>query len=44
MDRLEQGDEYFGKLREGARTEGKVVRYVGVVDVKNGKVEARLEK
>lgn len=44
LDRLAEGDDYFNNLREEARKEGKVVRYVGVVDVKEGKVEAKLEK
>jgi homoserine dehydrogenase len=41
---LAEGDDHFNKLREEARKEGKVVRYVGVVDVKAGKVEAKLGK
>ncbi|WVQ79878.1 hypothetical protein IAT38_001978 [Cryptococcus sp. DSM 104549] len=44
LSRLEEGDEYFGKLREEAKAEGKVVRYVGVIDLKAGKVEAKLGK
>ncbi len=44
MDNLEKGDEYFDKLREEAKKEGKVVRYVGVIDVKSGKVECKLGK
>lgn len=44
LARLEEGDAYFDKLREEARAEGMVVRYVGVVDVKGGKVEAKLGK
>jgi len=44
LERLAEGDEYFDSLREEARKEGKVVRYVGVVDVKAGKVEAKLGK
>lgn len=44
LERLAEGDEYFSKLREDARKEGKVVRYVGVIDVESGKVEAKLEK
>lgn len=42
LERLAEGDEYFDKLREEARAEGMVVRYVGVIDVKSGKVEAKL--
>jgi homoserine dehydrogenase len=44
LSRLAEGDEWFDKLREEARAEGKVVRYVGVVDVKEGRVEAKLGK
>ena len=44
MERLEQGDELFSNLRAEAAKEGKVVRYVGVIDLKEGKVEAKLEK
>jgi homoserine dehydrogenase len=44
LENLEKGDEYFGNLREEAKKEGKVVRYVGVIDIKSGKVECRLEK
>jgi homoserine dehydrogenase len=44
LERLAEGDEYFDKLREEARKEGKVVRYVGVIDVESGKVEAKLGK
>ncbi|WVN89316.1 uncharacterized protein L203_104538 [Cryptococcus depauperatus CBS 7841] len=44
LERLEEGDAYFENLRAEARAEGKVVRYVGVIDVKEGKVEARLGK
>jgi homoserine dehydrogenase len=34
----------MARLREEAFKEGKVVRYVGVIDAKTGKVEAKLEK
>lgn len=44
MTRLDQGDEYFDKLRSEAEKEGQVVRYVGVIDLKEGKVEAKLGK
>ncbi|WWD21668.1 hypothetical protein CI109_106154 [Kwoniella shandongensis] len=44
LERLAEGDEYFDKLREEAGKEGKVVRYVGVIDLKEGKVEAKLGK
>lgn len=44
MQRLAEGDEEMTKLKVEAEREGKVVRFVGVVDVASGKVEARLEK
>ncbi|AFR97441.1 homoserine dehydrogenase [Cryptococcus neoformans C23] len=44
LERLEEGDEFFANLREEAKKEGQVVRYVGVIDVKSGKVEAKLGK
>ncbi|RSH85068.1 uncharacterized protein EHS24_006658 [Apiotrichum porosum] len=44
LQRLAEGDEYFAALREEARKEGKVVRYVGVIDPKAGKVECKLGK
>ncbi|WVQ75871.1 hypothetical protein IAR50_005505 [Cryptococcus sp. DSM 104548] len=44
LERLEEGDSFFANLREEAQKEGKVVRYVGVLDVKEGKVEAKLAK
>lgn len=44
LSRLAEGDEYFAGLREEARKEGKVVRYVGVIDLKENKVEAKLGK
>jgi homoserine dehydrogenase len=44
MERLEEGDEEMSKLREEARKEGKVIRFVGMIDVKSSKVEAKLEK
>ncbi len=44
MDRLSEGDAYFDGLREEAKKEGMVVRYVGVLDVKARTVEAKLEK
>ncbi|GHJ84121.1 hypothetical protein NliqN6_0523 [Naganishia liquefaciens] len=44
LERLAEGDEAMSKLREEARREGKVVRYVGVIDAETGKVEAKLEK
>ena len=44
LERLAEGDEEMSRLREEARREGKVVRYVGVIDAETGKVEAKLEK
>jgi homoserine dehydrogenase len=44
LERLAEGDAYFDNLREEARKEGKVVRYVGVIDMKEGKVECKLGK
>ncbi len=37
-------DEQFDKMREEARAEGSVLRFVGVVDVENGVVKADLER
>lgn len=44
LSRLAEGDAHFDALRAEARKEGKVVRYVGVIDLKAGKVECKLEK
>lgn len=44
LNRLAEGDEYFANLRAEAEKEGKVVRYVGVIDMKTGKVECKLGK
>ena len=54
LEGITNGDEYlkalpaydaeFNKLREEALKEGKVLRYVGVVDVKNSIIKASLEK
>lgn len=44
LARLEEGDAQFDALRAEARKEGKVVRYVGVIDLKEGKVECKLGK
>ncbi|KAL1407352.1 Homoserine dehydrogenase [Vanrija albida] len=44
LERLAEGDDYFANLREEARKEGKVVRYVGVIDLVNNKVECKLGK
>ena len=37
-------DSEFEQLREDAKREGKVLRYVGVIDVNAGVVKAALEK
>ncbi|KAF7344458.1 Homoserine dehydrogenase [Mycena sanguinolenta] len=42
--RLPEFDEHFAKMRADASAEGQVLRFVGVVDVVNGKVRAGLEK
>lgn len=44
LSRLAEGDDHFAKLRAEAEKEGKVVRYVGVIDLKAGKVECKLGK
>ena len=44
LERLAEGDSYFDQLREEARKEGKVIRYVGVIDMKERKVECKLGK
>ncbi|EJD40219.1 aspartate kinase homoserine dehydrogenase [Auricularia subglabra TFB-10046 SS5] len=44
VQRLPEFDEYFSGLRSEAEKEGKVLRYVGVVDVEKGVVRAALEK
>lgn len=42
--RLPEFDAEFEQLRDSATKEGKVLRYVGVVDVKNAVIKASLEK
>ncbi|KAH8108790.1 homoserine dehydrogenase-domain-containing protein [Phellopilus nigrolimitatus] len=44
MARLPEFDAEFDALRADAQKEGKVLRYVGVVDVENGVIKASLEK
>lgn len=44
VDRLPEFDAEFDKLRDEARAEGSVLRFVGVVDVENGVVKADLLK
>lgn len=42
--RLPEFDAEFEQLRDSAAKDGKVLRYVGVVDVKNAVIKASLEK
>ena len=44
VDRLPEFDAEFEKLRDDARAEGSVLRFVGVIDVEKGLVKADLEK
>jgi homoserine dehydrogenase len=44
VDKLPQFDADFDKLNEEAQKEGCVLRYVGVIDVKNGVIKASLER
>lgn len=44
MKRLAEGDGYFADLRAAAEKEGKVLRYVGVIDPKTKTVKCSLEK
>ncbi|KAJ6595597.1 homoserine dehydrogenase-domain-containing protein [Mycena vulgaris] len=44
ISRLPEFDDHFAKMRANASSEGKVLRFVGVVDVLNGQVTAGLEK
>lgn len=41
---LREHDDYFDKMREEAEREGKVLRYVGVIDRVSGIVKCGLEK
>jgi homoserine dehydrogenase len=41
---LPKFDDRYEQLRESAKEEGKVLRYVGVIDVQQGVVKAALEK
>jgi homoserine dehydrogenase len=41
---LPKFDDRYEKLRESAKEEGQVLRYVGVIDVQQGVVKAALEK
>lgn len=42
--RLPEFDEQQAALRDEAAKEGKVLRYAGVIDVKNGTIKAALDK
>ncbi|KAI0346632.1 hypothetical protein BDW22DRAFT_1323917 [Trametopsis cervina] len=44
VDRLPEFDAEFEKLKDEARQEGSVLRFVGVIDVEEGIVKADLEK
>ena len=44
LKRLPEFDETFDKMRREAAAEGKVLRFVGVVDAEEGVVKAGLEK
>ena len=44
MHKLPAHDGYFEQMRLEAAKEGKVLRYVGVIDVANGIIKASLEK
>jgi hypothetical protein len=44
ISRLPEFDSEFAKLRTEANGEGKVLRFVGVVDVVNGQIKAGLDK
>lgn len=44
VDKLAEHDDYFDKMRSEAEKEGKVLRYVGVIDRVGGIVKCGLEK
>ena len=44
MSHLPDYDDEFDKLRADAQNEGKVLRYVGVIDVQSKTIKASLEK
>jgi homoserine dehydrogenase len=44
VQRLPEFDAHFQEMREHAAREGKVLRFVGIVDVQNGTIKADLEK
>ena len=43
LSRLAEGDAHFDELRKEAESNGKVLRYVGVIDVLKGEIKAALE-
>lgn len=44
MARLPEFDDHFAKIQEDAQKQGKVLRFVALIDVKAGVVKAGLEK
>jgi homoserine dehydrogenase len=44
MNRLPEFDTYFEEMKQAAEKNGNVLRYVGVVDVKNGKCMVELKE
>lgn len=44
MQRLPEFDDHFAKIQAEAQKEGKVLRFVALIDVKAGVVKAGLEK
>jgi homoserine dehydrogenase len=44
VQRLPNHDAQYEKLKKEAEAEGKVLRYVGVIDVEKGEIKAALEK
>jgi homoserine dehydrogenase len=44
VKKLSEHDQEFDKLRSDAFKEGKVLRYVGIIDVASGTIKADLER
>lgn len=44
MSKLPEFDDHFAKLNSEALSEGQVLRYVGLVDVKGGQSSVKLAK
>lgn len=44
ISKLPEFDAQFAEMRKKASSEGKVLRFVGVIDVANGEVKAGVEK